>query len=318
MKKFLVAFLFFIFCYGMKISSAQTYHPFPDTLAQWSEGFVYSGMCCSGSGYVYVTADDTIIENQTYTLLGFNQTYSWDTYQYQSFENYPFEIPGTIFGAIREDSSHKVWFRNFDSLLTWVGCLNFSFPYIQFPVDSDMLLYDFGLEAGDITYWTAYEFGKVVIRIDSFQLLDGSWRRVIDFDTLFNLGPPYGPDFWIEGIGSPWGLFGPYCREPFEGDCSLSCFFDADTLLVESDGPYLFDCNHIFTGFSEAEFENSISIFPNPASDFITFDLHNFPNEKFTIYNSNGKQVNHFTTQTSEIHSDQLQIPISQIGADGL
>jgi len=60
----------------------------------------------------------------------------------------------------------------------------------------------------------------------------------------------------------------------------------------------------------------AVEIFPDPASDFIIFDLRNFPNGKFTltIYNSNGQQVNHY----SNLHSSQLKIPVSQLGADGL
>ncbi|MEO5674113.1 MAG: T9SS type A sorting domain-containing protein [Chitinophagales bacterium] len=301
----------------MKISSAQTYHPFPDTLAQWSENYVYYGMCCSGYGYIFAMAGDTIIDNKVYSLLGYNSTYSWETYQYQSFENYPYDIPGTIFGALREDSSHKIWFRNFDSLASWMGCHNLSIPYFPFPVDSEMLLYDFELEVGDTAYWAGYEYNKVVKKIDSIQILDGSWRKVISFD-LYNF---YNHNFWIEGIGSYWGLFGPFCEEPFENACGLNCFNKVDTLMFESMGFYtLTDCNHIYTDILEPKSEKSISVFPNPASNFITFDLSNFRNEKFsiTIYNSNGNQVNHFTTQTSGIQSSQLQIPISQIGADGL
>jgi hypothetical protein len=68
MKNFYLVLLLFIS--QERISPAQVYHPFPDTLAQWSEGSVYSGMCCSGSGYLYTTAGDTIIQIRLTLFLG--------------------------------------------------------------------------------------------------------------------------------------------------------------------------------------------------------------------------------------------------------
>jgi hypothetical protein len=112
-------------------------------------------------------------------------------------------------------------------------------------------------------------------------------------------------------------LFGSYFGGLGEGGHNLSCFRQNDSLLFKI--PYFnysLDCDHLLTGISEIESAKSISIFPNPASTFITFDLSNFPNEKFTltIYNSSGQQVNHY----SNLHSSQLTIPVSQLGADGL
>lgn len=62
--------------------------------------------------------------------------------------------------------------------------------------------------------------------------------------------------------------------------------------------------------------EANLSIFPNPATDILTFDLSNFPNEKFslTIFNSSGQQV----MNESNLHSSQLKISVAQLGTDGL
>jgi hypothetical protein len=88
-------------------------------------------------------------------------------------------------------------------------------------------------------------------------------------------------------------------------------------VLLESDVPYLVDCNHIYTSVLEPP-QNPAEVlcFPNPATDFLTFDLTNFPNEKFTltIYNSNGQPV----MNENNLHSSQLTIPVSQLGVDGL
>lgn len=315
MKNFQFVFLFFILIVEVKNSSAQTYHPFPDTLAEWSEGtrycYVSNTRDCSGSGYVYAVVGDTVIDGLQYKLLGYNLAYNWGNSSPEI--NYPYQFPGQIFGALREDASHKVWFRNFDSLLNWIGCINFYYPFIPFTVDSDMLLYDFGLEVGDTAYWTAYEY-NVVRKIDSVQLLDGTWRRAISFDSLLAF---YGPDYWIEGIGSHWGLFGPYCKEPFEGECSLNCFKKSDTLVYEGYSFYsLTDCNHIYTNVFSPTVELDNLVSPNPATDFIIFNLHNFATAdcEISIYNSTGQTINHFSSR----HSTQLKIPVSEIGNCGM
>jgi hypothetical protein len=316
MKNFLSAFLFFLLFSEMKVSYSQSYHSFPDTLSEWSEGsrycYVSGPRSCSGSGYIYTLWGDTLIGGLTYKLIGYNEAYIWDSYG--SVVNYPYQSPGQIFGALREDITHKVWFRNFDSLLSWVGCLTFYPSFYPVPIDSDLLLYDFGLGVGDTAYWTGYQY-NVVKKIDSIQLLDGSWRRVISFDTV--LSGILGPDYWIEGIGSHWGLFGPYCVEAFEEECNLICFKNADTLLLENQGFYvLVDCNHIYTSTLLQTVNIHYLAFPNPANDYIAFDLSNFTTSdcEITIYNSTGQLLKDFSSH----HSTQLKIPVDEIGSDGM
>jgi len=307
MKKFLFAFLLFISVAEMKISFGQTYHPFPDTLAQWSEGSIYYGMCCSGLGFMYAEAGDTTINNTVYTLVGFNLTYSWDTYWSQQYENFSFQIPGEIFGAIREDTLRKIWFRNFHPNMGWNYC-----GVDVLPIDTDLLLYDFNIHVGDTAHWIQSSSLQVLQKIDSIQLMDGTWRRVFEFDSS-NISYERN---WIEGIGSLSGLFGPYQQDFFENGCSLHCFQQADTMLYEMVWFPQYDCNHIYTAVSEPGNANEVFEFPNPATDFVTFDLTNVPNEKLklTIYNSNGQQLN----QYNNLHTDWLTIPVSQLGADGL
>lgn len=316
MKNFLLFFLIIYLFSELKFSSGQSYHAFPDSLAEWSEGsrycYVVGPRSCSGSGYIYTLWGDTLIGGLKYKLIGYNKAYTWDSYGLTI--NYPYQFQGQIFGALREDATQKVWFRNFDSLLSWIGCINFFPPYYPFPVDSDLLLYDFGLGIGDTASWTGYQY-NVVKKIDSIQLLDGSLRRVISFDTV--LSSTLGPDYWIEGIGSHWGLFGPYCEEAFEGECNISCFENVDTLLLENQGFYvLLDCNHIYTSTILQTVSVNYLAFPNPAIDFIAFDLNNFATSdcEIFIYNSTGNLVNH----SSPLLRTQIKIPVSEIGSDGM
>lgn len=138
------------------------------------------------------------------------------------------------------------------------------------------------------------------------------WRKTYRFNSNYY----YEADYWIEGLGSNLGLFGAFNGPPFEGGYQILCFKKDSNLLYENLGYGASSCDELYTNILEGEHQNSISAFPNPASDFITFDLRNFPNEKFTlaIYNSSGQQVNHF----SNLHSSQVKIPVSQLGDDGL
>jgi len=314
MKKFLLAFLFFISASEMKISFAQTYHAFPDSSAQWYEHAIQctEGTCFQEASVLTLSAD-SVMDGKTYTLVGYNWIYFVSYITGIGFPlsgNYfSYELPGVILGGLRIDSAGKVWFRKLNDTST------FSI-YYYLPIDSEILLYDFDLQVGDSLSWKP--FNSKVEQIDSVQLTDGGWRKRIHFTS----NGMYEPEDWIEGVGSSYGLFGSYEYPPFEGGHFLNCFLQNDTLLWESLGFLQTDCDHFYTGTAEIESEISISVFPNPSSDFITFDLSNFPNEKFTltIYNSNGQQVSHY----SNLHSSQLstvsfgKIPVSQLGADGL
>src|ERR1700704_4891573 len=116
MKKFLPAFLFFISVAGMKISFGQTYHPFPDTLAEWNEydWYVYTDQGSTEdyyTGFLLTLARDSIIEGKSYALVGLSFTWYLVTDPMPYPINFSFQLPGKIIGGIRSDSNKRVWFR---------------------------------------------------------------------------------------------------------------------------------------------------------------------------------------------------------------
>ncbi|HYV90701.1 MAG TPA: T9SS type A sorting domain-containing protein [Chitinophagales bacterium] len=316
MKKFLLAFLIFISVTEMKISFGQTYHSFPDTMASWSEAGgdcddAYNPTWCWDDGWHFELVKDSIINSNNYTLLSYQQSYSYVAFFNGNYwiylgGNYPLEFPGDVVGGIREDSGKKIWFRALGNPFTVQG-----FPTSKtFPQDSDILIYDFDIAVGDTLSWKEYD--PIVYSIDSIQLLDLEWRRTYRFSSYYY----YEADFWIEGLGSNLGLFGAYNGPPFEGGYQLLCFKKDSNLLYENLGYGAVSCDELYTDILEEGHQKSISVFPNPVSDFITFYPSNFPCEKFTltIYNSNGQQLNDY----NNLHSSQLKIPVTQLGADGL
>ena len=292
-----------IFC--SQISVAQTYHPFPDTLAQWSE---YSGEWTNYStstryfeGYLSSLAGDTIIQGQSYALLAICHTWSKQTTfagQLLNAINYTFQPPGEFIGALRTDSSKRVWFRKFTDSV-------FFLTNFHYPIDTDILIYDFNLQVGDSVSWKSW-VTAVVQQIDSIQLNNGEWRRRLSF----GLG-----DYWIEGVGSTYGLLSSFLQPPLLGGYWLNCFRENGILLYDSIPDINTDCDQTYTSIDDLEEHSNFIAFPNPAKDFITFDPGklNELDAVITIYNENGKQLRKYTA----VHSSKFTICTSEIGGDG-
>lgn len=72
----------------------------------------------------------------------------------------------------------------------------------------------------------------------------------------------------------------------------------------------------IATGIHEVKNTESVTLFPDPASDVITIIFPDQPDFRsdVSIFDATGKLVRCFTN----VHSAQLEIPVSEIGSDGL
>ena len=270
-KRFLLVRKILVFVFALLVVeriAAQNlpYHPFPDSSAQWNEVSCYLGNGAEEKkGYVFTIAGDTFINGLNYSLIGNGCTFL-------DAGNVPFQFPGDVIFAIREDSAKKIWLRWLSSPYLWCRCHELF--YIP-PLDSDVLLYDFGMQIGDTAQWIV-PFEKTLLRIDSVQLLSGEWRRTFLFDTTGNSQVQY----WIEGIGSSWGLLGPYCEYPFEGHCDISCFTQNDTTLIDNVSSLwcplfqLTSCNSIYVSSADIDMEeHDISFFPNPTVSLLHFTL---------------------------------------------
>ena len=286
------------------------YHAFPDSAAQWNEVSCYLGVGAeSQKGYLFTLAGDTVIDNIDYTLIGHSCSFA-------DGGNLSYQLPGTIFGAIREDSSRKVWFRNFSNSISWCGCSNLIY---QLPLDSDLILYDFGLQVGDSAPWLN-EISKAVLKIDSVQLLNGQWRRRILFDTIdLSL---WSNQSWTDGIGSSWGLFGPYFSYPFEGYCTLTCFNQTGTTLLNLVGDYycplfeLSDCNSVYTSIKELDPAIQVNMYPNPVSDNLNVRIDgSLPDE---IYFELRNILETKVMRTKILANKSFLFPTSEIGPSGI
>lgn len=246
-------------------------------------------------GFLFSLANDTVINGLKYTNLGFQ--YSWANYSNWTGStaniNHFIVLPGQIVGAIREDSTKKIWFKNFyaDPI--------FLYDYPQpLPSDTELLIYDFGLSLYDTLIWDNQLLHKVLIGIDSIQLLDGSYRRKFLFSS-FNPGPFEVDDFWIESVGGSLGLFSAFKHAVENTDFTknwLNCFWQEGQYLFKQNIDLYVDCDYTSlaptpTGIEEVDSECALKINPLPFYDLLNVQVPCERYSKFELFDVYGKKI---------------------------
>ncbi|MFH2142905.1 MAG: T9SS type A sorting domain-containing protein [Bacteroidota bacterium] len=199
----------------------------------------------------------------------------------------------TNIGFMREDSLGKVFYIN-----DWDTIMN------------EELLYNFGLNVGDSTQlFTGCSGNAVVLEIDSIFIFDRFHKRIImDFEDAYTNTNEY----WIEGIGSTYGLMWPN-YSCVGGMPYLLCYYENDTLKYEN--PDYNNCI-VPTGISEENLNgiNKIFISPNPTGNIITFKCHEInANVNLEIFDSFGRTV----VSRKFIYTDRNEVDISNL-SDGI
>lgn len=306
-----------IFILSLKISFAQTYIPFPDSIAKWSEE-TYTQAVYVGAhiyedyiGSLYSLGNDTTINSVNYTMIGYQDTWriSFTPDDPTEIMNSEINFPGKIFGAIREDTSKKVWFRNFYSNPT---CFHIYTQLKNLPADTEILIYDFNLQYHDtLSFGTRfYGYSKKVTKIDSVKLQDNIYHKRLHF-SCSSCGE-FIEETWIEGIGSSNGLFANYSYPLISGGnyvgSWLNCFSSNGNSLYKNDAihqpDYDIECDSVYGD----EIKTSVSFFPNPASDFLNFKFLFEGNYKIDIINILGE-----TLVSTACNSTLNQIDISNL-----
>ncbi len=171
--------------------------------------------------------------------------------------------------------------------------------YVFFRNDpGEVVLYDFSLEAGDeIQLTLVLNFPPVTLTVEQVdtQMIAGKTRRVIHFTTT----PPYCPEYWIEGIGSNFGLLGRALNPCLAADLGsqLLCFQYMDEYLnltlIECFLPETTGCGIINGTKNSSKAEPlELTVSPNPASSSVRFHVNQnsqLQNFNLKIYAANGK-----------------------------
>jgi hypothetical protein len=267
MKKYFLRLLcLFVF---PQIGNSQTYIPFPENVAVWDIYLRPSEPDLRETRFNRYTMDgDTVIGGKTYNKI-YCSSYVY-TYPPQKLT---ITKLGYCFG-IRQDIATKRVYRTLSSNNTTI----------------DTLLFDFNLQIGDTvtrTFTTRpSNANQVVTSIDSITFSGKKYKR-------FHLKGTMSDAALIEGVGSTNGLI-EYNEGSFEAANLLSAFCNSEHS----------DCSTpLALNIQEADDDiYPISVFPNPASDYITIRFKNEVNKYNIILtdvlgkeilqlNGNGKEV---------------------------
>ncbi len=237
-----------------------TYTGFPQFgISTWSET---DGSWCSFRGYQYKVEGDTAI----FGIGQGKKVYFRNTYTgmtpcpdgHVEIIHEPFRLIGLLDQSVQYK---KVYFtRLTNDPVPFPICVEGD----SLPVNAYTLLYDFDLEVGDTVQWKPQP--NVVQAIDSIQLDNGAWRRTFVFDTN-------NPHFWIEGIGSNFGLLGSFANSQITDiSCQLQCFrYNSQVMYSTVDAVF---CDSIAVATNEPNsLAYALKIFPNPAANEVTIAL---------------------------------------------
>ncbi len=242
---------------------SQSYFPFPDSNAIWSE--VYSHLQPEiTEAYQYGIQGDTLINSVLYHKI-----------YYLNDTIYPL-VTGQYAGAMREDSLKRIYV---------IDC-----AYCENDAGSEMILYDFSKEINDTVFVGSFGMGPlgyyVVEYFDSI-MIDGNYRKTIHFYGYEDM------EYWIEGIGSTRGLFSPLMPVPTGySSWELICFNQDG--MVRYLNPAYNTCFPILTGIEENKSEiNLPRLSPNPVSNsgILDFSGSAVKYTRLIIFDGQGRRI---------------------------
>jgi hypothetical protein len=222
-----------------------------------------------------LTEEDTIIDGKSYKKL-------------YSFTEREFDIEtATFVCGIRENENKQVFVASYHN-------------------QQEFLLYDFSLTEGDSILAESngeYDLYFNVTDVDTIDY-NGVERRKITLQ-FYN----YAWVTWIEGIGNIEGLLMDWrsyimAMDPMP-NVRLRCYEHNEECLYSdfSFNESIYDCyTPLYTGLENNEFENEVSIYPNPAKERLYINT-SLPIKELTICNLLGQEIQKYnmTEKTSSI-----------------
>ncbi len=140
----------------------------------------------------------------------------------------------------------------------------------------------------------------VVVHIDTISLNNGEQRTRWE---LVNIDYPWESDYWIDGVGSHFGMLYHYglCLTDFSH--VLLCFYANNKLLYPESPPSCF-----IIGIEELTPDDPIRIYPNPSQLTLFIEVDNQDWKAFMLTNLMGKSV-----KRGMLHHGENQIDLSEL-----
>ncbi len=242
MKKTL--FTIFLFVFALQLSQAQEYHQMLGDTVVWYQTSISNGT----NTEIYTTMGDNIYAN--------NLSYRLIVQKLPHNNNYVF-----LHILLREDTIEKKVYAK---------------PYYTINIDTEFVLYDFSLNAGDSIFVCnvspSYIYPISWYHVDSI----GTYNTLIDTRKAMYLsstidGINYQP-VWVEGIGCLAGLT--------KNDVQVSsdftnCYIRNDSLIYESEFAIYYSNCDLYVGINDPQNQSEYTISPNPCSEKINFTKAN-------------------------------------------
>jgi len=260
MKGFILTTSFFIltlFVFG------QEYRPFNFEKGRWFCDY-QEGDSRSSFWEQYYTNGDTIINGlQFKKMFCYSKEYVW-------YQRDPI-IHNYYLGGIRNNGNKQV-------------------EYFNNSTEQIEIIYDFNLQIGDTvktgygkydpnreSLWNSHEMPLVLRSIDSVKYC-GKYHKRYNFDQT----SLQHPQFLIEGIGFYDGFMFPVFQ-PFEIIRRLECY-------GETGNPECVSCGGLYLSNNEIEYNQTLTVLPNPNSGRFNVDIHEGIDE-VEIYDLSGNLV---------------------------
>lgn len=270
MKKIIIATLYIL---SINVTQAQTYYPLPSKVAIWTN------VQCSYWGNTSSLYKTGMFGDTTINSMHYKKIYG--------STNYHFNLDSAIYLCALRETGKKVY-------------------YIQNGTNSELLLYDFNLQVGD-TAKIQNLMGYTELKVDSIDqvLVNGQLHK----RWLFNANGSYHyEEYWIEGVGSSFGLLWPLLSIS-DNIFTLACMSKDGMQIYGNNNLTNFICETVTPYDCDANLTTSIkeyhpyviqtNVFPNPFSEQTTIETdQELTDAELTVYDVTGVEVykmNHLT-----------------------
>jgi hypothetical protein len=177
--------------------------------------------------------------------------------------------------------------------------------------NEDVLLYDFSLEVNDTAaVYGAWSMHDIVVTEVTTVLVNGTYRKKIVFDELNG----WNPGYWIEGVGSAYGLPDAALGQITDYIPVLTCFYEENNLVWDNPDNNDMECSSTLATYEIEQVE--LNVFPNPASEKLNWTLPTANSNctmQIEIYNSTGQMCKSIITNSNQIEISDLASGIYSI-----
>lgn len=233
---------------------------------QWNVA-IYPTFSPEYKSYAIRLLDDTLVNGLRYRKIYYSYDKQNSLWEYQN-------------GMLREDTLKRIYYKSEQA--------------------AEVLLYDFSLKVKD-TFKIPQFCTLQVVEIDTIKLNDGQLRKRLKL--MIKDQPIWGHEYWIEGIGSQFGLINHFnfCETDYAD--VLLCFYIKGNLIYPMSPLICF-----ITENDEASNEPGIKLFPNPFYSYIEFESNNSQFKSFKLTTLTGKVLltGQFEEANSKINTETL------------